>query len=62
MSMPKGYKKKNGYATTAELGGSGYVEIADKMNDMGFKMNHSTARNVFHIFHVDMKLLFTEDW
>ena len=45
--MPKGYKKENGYATSSTLGGKGYVEIAEVMNDEGFKMNHSTARNVF---------------
>lgn len=47
MSMPKGYKKENGYATSSTLGGKGYVEIAEVMNDEGFKMNHSTARNIF---------------
>ena len=47
MSMPKGYKKENGYATSSTLGGKGYVEIAESMNDEGFKMNHSTARNIF---------------
>lgn len=47
MSMPKGYKKEEGYATSSTLGGKGYVEIADEMNDAGFKMNHSTARNIF---------------
>ena len=47
MSMPKGFKSKNGYGTTKELGGVTYHEVASKMNDMGFKMNHSTARNVY---------------
>ena len=46
MTMPKGFKSDNGYATTAELGGKSYQEIADVMSDKGFKMNHSTARNV----------------
>jgi hypothetical protein len=47
MAMPKGYKSQNGYGTSKTLGGISYHEIAKKMNDMGFKMNHSTARNVF---------------
>jgi hypothetical protein len=47
MAMPKGFKSKNGYATTSELGGKSYHEIADTMTSRGFKMNHSTSRNVF---------------
>jgi|TARA_R100000081_G_C4794921_1_gene160170 hypothetical protein len=47
MSMPKGFKSKNGYGTTKSLGGKSYHEIADHMMGAGFKMNHSTARNVF---------------
>ena len=47
MAMPKGFKSKNGYGTTKTLGGKSYHEIANHMVDSGFKMNHSTARNVF---------------
>ena len=48
MSMPKGYKSKNGYATVGkQAGGLGYREIAEKMTAAGDKMNHSTARNIF---------------
>ena len=48
MSMPNGYKSKNGYATVNSSDGClGYREIAEKMNEGGDKMNHSTARNVF---------------
>ncbi len=47
MSMPKGFKSDNGYATSKSLGGRTYHEISDFMVDHGFKMNHSTARNVF---------------
>jgi hypothetical protein len=47
MSMPKGFKKQNGYATISDLGGSTYHEVAKEMNEQGFKMNHSTARNVY---------------
>ena len=47
MAMPKGFKSKNGYATISELGGKSYHEIADAMTSKGFKMNHSTSRNIF---------------
>lgn len=48
MSMPKGYKSEHGYATVTSIkGGMGYREIAEEMTGMGFKMNHSTARNIF---------------
>ena len=44
MSMPKGMKHKNGYATVE---GPGYREIAEEMTKQGYKMNHATARNYF---------------
>jgi urease gamma subunit len=48
MSMPKGHKSNNGYATVVtEYGGMDYRTIAEKMNAAGYKMNHATARNVF---------------
>ena len=47
MPMPKGYKKETGYGSTKSLGGLSYHKIADKMNEQNYKMNHSTARNVF---------------
>jgi len=47
MSMPKGFKIDNGYATTSSLGGKSYKEISEIMSERGDKMNHSTARNVF---------------
>ena len=48
MSMPKGFKVERGYATvSADSGGLGYREIAEKMCEQGYKMNHSTARNIF---------------
>jgi len=47
MSMPKGFKSENGYATSKSLGGKTYHEISKIMNDQGFKMNHSTVRNIF---------------
>ena len=47
MSMPKGFKSENGYGTSKLFDGSTYHEIAETMRSSGFKMNHSTARNVF---------------
>ena len=47
MSMPKGFKSQNGYATSKSLSGKTYHEISDIMQEKGYKMNHSTARNVF---------------
>ncbi|MAG27627.1 hypothetical protein CMI47_19000 [Candidatus Pacearchaeota archaeon] len=48
MSMPKGYKTDHGYATVrSHDDGLGYREIAECMTEMGHKMNHSTARNIF---------------
>ena len=47
MSMPKGFKSKNGYGTSKSLGGITYHKVADIMVEKGYKMNHSTARNVY---------------
>tara|TARA_Y100001972_G_C7544033_1_gene273649 strand:- start:110 stop:409 length:300 start_codon:yes stop_codon:yes gene_type:complete len=47
MSMPKGFKSENGYASSKLLGGKTYHEISSIMLEKGYKMNHSTARNVF---------------
>ena len=47
MPMPKGYKKETGYGSSKSLGGKSYHQIAESMNDKNYKMNHSTARNVF---------------
>ena len=47
MPMPKGYKKETGYGSSKSLGGKSYHQIAESMNSQNFKMNHSTARNVF---------------
>jgi hypothetical protein len=46
MSMPKGHKSKNGYATVTGVG-KGYREIAEEMTRSGHEMNHATARNYF---------------
>jgi hypothetical protein len=47
MPMPKGHISINGNGTAKELGGITYHDVAKIMSDKGFKMNHSTARNVF---------------
>jgi hypothetical protein len=48
MSMPKGFKSSQGYATVTDTdGGMDYRTIAQKMTDDGHKMNHATARNIF---------------
>jgi len=47
MAMPKGFKSENGYGTSKLFDGMTYHEIADSMRKSGYKMNHSTARNVF---------------
>jgi|TARA_R110000751_G_scaffold906_2_gene3005 hypothetical protein len=47
MPMPKGFKSENGYSTKKTLGGKSYHEISSLMSEKGYKMNHSTARNVF---------------
>ena len=46
MTMPKGFKSENGYATISELGGKSYQDIANIMCSKGYQMNHSTARNI----------------
>lgn len=47
MSMPKGFKATNGYATVTDRGGLGYREIAEVMSSNGHQMKHSAARNYF---------------
>ena len=48
MSMPKGFKSKQGYATVSSTdGGMDYRTIAQKMTEDGHQMNHATARNIF---------------
>lgn len=48
MAMPKGHKVQGGYASIASIpGADDYKLIAKKCSEMGHKMGHSTARNVF---------------
>ena len=46
MPMPKGYKKETGYGSTKSLGGLSYHQIAKKMNEKNYKMNHLEDANL----------------
>lgn len=45
MTLKKGSKISGGYATIIEDDGDNYREIADTMTELGYQMNHSSARN-----------------
>lgn len=45
MALRKGCTIDRGYATVAGDEGINYREIADTMTELGFPMNHSSARN-----------------
>ena len=62
MALRKGTRVDRGYATVAEDEGVNYREIADTMSDMGFLMNHSSARN--YVLRVMRKFVvaFVEKW
>lgn len=45
MSLKRGMTVDRGYATVADDEGVNYREIADVMTELGFPMNHSSARN-----------------
>ena len=45
MALKKGSTIDRGYATVAIDEGVNYREIADTMTELGFPMNHSSARN-----------------
>ena len=45
MALKRGTKVDRGYATVSPDEGVNYREIADTMTDLGFIMNHSSARN-----------------
>lgn len=48
MPMPKGHKVKGGYFTVSSIqGAEDYKMIAKRCSELGYKMQHSTARNVF---------------
>ncbi len=45
MSLRQGTRVSRGYATVAGDDGVNYRGIAETMTDLGFTMNHSSARN-----------------
>lgn len=45
MTLKKGTIITGGYATVVDNDGINYREIADTMTELGFPMNHSSARN-----------------
>lgn len=45
MVLKKGARVDRGYATVSDDEGVNYREIADTMTQIGFTMNHSSARN-----------------
>ncbi len=62
MVLRKGTKVNCGYATVVEDEGVNYREIADTMSELGFHMNHSSARN--YVLRVMRKFAkaFIEQW
>ena len=53
MALKKGTNVDRGYATVTEDEGVNYREIAETMSELGFTMNHSSARN--HVIRVMRK-------
>ena len=62
MALKKGSKFVKGYATVIDEEGVNYREIADIMSEIGFIMNHSSARN--YVLRVMTKFVeaFDEEW
>lgn len=54
-------KDKSQYATVAEEG-TNYREIADMMSMIGYKMNHSSARNYVLRIMKKFALAITDKW
>lgn len=54
--------KKQTYASITESDGVNYREIADTMTEIGFKMNHSSARN--YVLRIMLKFAeeITDQW
>ena len=60
--LKKGSKFLKGYATVIEDDGVNYREIADIMSEIGFVMNHSSARNyVLRVMHKFIEA-FNKEW
>lgn len=62
MALKKGSKFAKGYATVIDDEGVNYREIADIMSEIGFVMNHSSARN--YVLRVMTKFVeaFDDEW
>lgn len=61
MALKRGTRVNRGYATLVENDGVNYREIADTMTDIGFSMNHSSARNyVLRVMRKLVKAISTE--
>lgn len=62
MALKRGSRFPKGYATVIEDEGINYREIADIMSEIGFVMNHSSARN--YVLRVMSKFVeaFDEEW
>lgn len=55
MALKRGASVERGYATVVGDEGVNYREIADTMTELGFSMNHSSARN--HVIRVMRKFV-----
>lgn len=53
MALRMGTKIDRGYATVAADQGENYRQIAEIMSEMGYRMNHSSARN--HVLRIMAK-------
>jgi hypothetical protein len=62
MALKKGARVDRGYATVTDDEGVNYREIAEMMTEIGFTMNHSSARN--YVLRVMRKfaVAFDESW
>lgn len=60
--IKKGTKFSKGYATVVEDEGVNYREIADIMTELGFTMNHSSARNYVLRVMSKFAVAFDEEW
>lgn len=60
--LKKGSKLNKGYATVIDDEGVNYREIADIMSEIGFVMNHSSARN--YVIRIMTKFAeeFVKEW
>lgn len=62
MPPQKGSKIERGYATITDEDGINYRQIAQQMTEMGFEMNHSSARNYVLRVMKKMAEALMEEW